>query len=377
MPADRVLVVGGGPAGLAAAIACRLSGLRVTVLDPARPPIDKACGEGLMPDALAALEALGVSVPEGFPFSGIVYRDGETVAKGLLPSPGRGVRRTALHAALVARAEQLGVALDWGIQATGILVDAVRTPERPLSADWIVGADGLHSRMRGWMGPGGRPGRRQRFGVRRHYRIAPWSDSVEVHWGDRGEAYVTPVSAGLVNVAMLWSGEAAGFDSLFGDFPALFERLAGVESDGPDLGAGPFSWTVSEVARGNVALIGDAAGYVDPITGEGLAIAFHEALALAPALAAGNLAPYERASARLRAFPEALTRLVLSSERRPALRRRMVGALAARHDLFSRILAIQARAQPVGSFGLSGLWGLFRELLHERLPRFDAPGPVD
>ena len=112
-PAD-LAIVGGGPAGLATAIEARLAGLSVAVLDRRRPPLDKACGEGLMPDAVSRLAALGVEVA-GRPFRGIRYLDGATAAEGTFPGPpGMGVRRTALHAALVRRAEEVGVALRWG-----------------------------------------------------------------------------------------------------------------------------------------------------------------------------------------------------------------------------------------------------------------------
>jgi flavin-dependent dehydrogenase len=115
-----VLIVGGGPAGLATAIRARLAGLTAAVLDRAVPPIDKACGEGLMPDAVARLREIGVE-PRGVPFRGIRYVDRGLVAEGLFPhSGGLGVRRTELHAALVRRAEEVGVELRWGIKATGL-----------------------------------------------------------------------------------------------------------------------------------------------------------------------------------------------------------------------------------------------------------------
>ncbi len=104
-----LLVVGGGPAGLATAIRARLAGLTATVIDRSRPPIDKACGEGLMPDAVARLREIGVEL-RGFSFRGIRYVDGDLVAEGHFPgSGGLGVRRTELHATLVRRAEEVGV----------------------------------------------------------------------------------------------------------------------------------------------------------------------------------------------------------------------------------------------------------------------------
>src|SRR4051794_38260866 len=147
----HLLVVGGGPAGLATAIRARLAGLTTTVIDRARPPIDKACGEGLMPDAVTRLREIGVD-PRGFPFRGIRYLDGDLVAEGHFPgSGGLGVRRTELHAALVRRARSAGVDLRWGVKAEGLdmaAANGVRTDQGLLTARWIVGADGLRSQVR-------------------------------------------------------------------------------------------------------------------------------------------------------------------------------------------------------------------------------------
>src|SRR5579862_3519630 len=95
-----VFVVGGGPAGLAAAIAARQRGFAVAVADGAEPPVEKACGEGLMPDTLSALQELGVSVnrTEGFAFRGIRFVERGLRAEGSFPSEeGIGLRRRALH----------------------------------------------------------------------------------------------------------------------------------------------------------------------------------------------------------------------------------------------------------------------------------------
>ncbi len=359
-----LLVVGGGPAGLATALRARLAGLEVAVLERSHPPIDKACGEGLMPDAVARLRELGVELGarEGYPFRGIRYIDGEVTAEGVFPqATGLGVRRLHLHAALVRRAEEAGVSLFWGVAARGLAggvpYEGVETDQGLLRARWIVGADGLLSRVRRWAGLEARPGTHRRFGVRRHYALAPWSDFVEVYWGPECEAYVTPVGPDQVGIAMLWSvrrGRPSDFDTLLDHFPALRERVAGAQPTSRDRGAGPLHQRVRAVHRGNLALLGDASGYLDAITGEGLAIALHQSAALVDALRTGDLAAYAAAHRRIERLPNAVTSLMLALERRPRLRRRAIRALAAEPALFSRLLGIHGRILPPRRLGLDG-----------------------
>ncbi|MEA2599734.1 MAG: hypothetical protein QOF89_726 [Acidobacteriota bacterium] len=349
-----LLVVGGGPAGLATAIRARLAGLAAQVIERSRPPIDKACGEGLMPDAVARLREIGVE-PRGLPFRGIRYLDGDLVAEGHFPGPGGlGVRRTELHAALVRRAEEVGVELRWGIKAEGLTAEGVQTGQGTLAARWIVAADGLRSQVRTWAGLDGVPSPLRRFGVRRHFAVAPWSDCVEVYWGPECEAYVTPVAADEVGIAVLWSGRKAGFDQLLASFPTLKERIAGVPVTSRDRGTGPLCQRVQAVHKGRVALVGDAAGYLDAITGEGLAVTLHESAALVESILAGDLGRYAAAHRRINRLPSFMTSLVLGLERRPRLRRRAIRALAAEPALFSRLLGIHARTLPPRRLGVDG-----------------------
>ncbi len=362
-----MLIVGGGPVGLATAIALRQRALSVRVIDLRKPPIDKACGEGIMPDGARWMGDNGVELEpaESFRFRGIRYVDGAAVAEARFAGGhGLGVRRTALHRALVRRAEQLGVRLDWGVRAVGLRAGELETSSGTCRADWLVGADGLGSRVRRWSGlEGGRAARRRRTGIRRHFRVAPWTDLVEVHWTDDCEAYVTPVSPTETGVAILWSGRAHGFAEGLERFPALAGRLEGAPAASVDRGAGPFGRRARAVRKGRLALVGDAAGYLDAITGEGLALGFHQADALAEAIYAGDLTRYERAFRKLIALPFTLIRLLLFAERHPSIRRRMVRTLAREPEIFARLLAIHTRDRPPASLGLGGAVRFVRGLV--------------
>ncbi len=347
-------IVGGGPAGLAVALAACQRGLRAVVFEIGEPGRDKACGEGILPDGVQALEELGVETAGlGRAFRGIRFHDeSHSVAADFPGVRGLGVRRSRLHLQLAEAAERAGATLRWRCRVEGLAADGVRIPGQTIAARYVVGADGLHSRVRSWAGLEGGAGAHRRFGVRRHYAIAPWSERVEVGWREGCEAYVTPVGEREVGVAMLWSGAAARFDRLLERFPELARRLAGAARSSRDRGAGPFHQRARGAVRGRVALVGDAAGYLDAVTGEGLALAFREAQALVRSAAGGGLEEYARASRRWRRLPETLTRLLLVAERRPLLRRRLFAALERDPRLFARLLAVHCRALPARRLGL-------------------------
>lgn len=357
------IVVGGGPVGLATAIALRAKGLAVALFDRATPPIDKACGEGVMPHGVAALARLGVCPDEdcGRRFAGVRYVEplrggGELVAEARFPrGHGLGIRRLQLHLALARCAEQSGVELHWGEAVTGVAHRGVLTAAGRLEARWIVGADGLHSKVRRWAGLEGRPAPGRRFGVRRHYAAPAWTDLVEVHWGERADAYVTPVCDGVVGVAFLAPPGSLHCDALLRGFPALAARLAGARPVSDERGAGPLRQRVRGLVAGNVVLVGDASGYLDAITGEGLSLGFRQGEALADALAAGDPARYVAAHARLKREPDRMIRLLLLLERHPALRRRAIAALAREPAVFQRFLAINDGQATLRSLGLGSV----------------------
>ena len=359
-PADSrdLVVVGGGPTGLAVAINARLAGLDVTVLDQRRPPIDVACGEGVMPEGVEALDRMGVRFgpSEALPFRGIRFLGDDTAVAAAFPGTGGlGIRRTVLHGALASRAVVLGADLRWGVKATGLGTHGVDTDVGPITARLTVGADGRSSAVRRWAGLDGRPARRRRFGVRRHFDIEPWTDLVEVHWAHGAEAYVTPVGPRIVGVALLWGREKTDFDGLIGRFPRLQRRLDGSTAVSRDRGAGPLEQRAADVLRDRVALVGDAAGYVDAISGEGLALAFRQAEALVSAFIRGDLTAYRRDHRRISRHPVRMTRLLLLLAEHPSLRRRVLGRLAADPELMTRFLALKATPGGPRAFGRGGL----------------------
>jgi menaquinone-9 beta-reductase len=375
MTTADLVVVGGGPAGLATAIAARRHGLAVTLLERRRPPLDKACGEGLLPAGVAALARLGVEPPaRRFPFRGIRYRTPGGGAAADFPDGARGlgIRRTELSAALLARAETLGVDLRFGVRAESVAGGRVHSSAGEFTGRFVVGADGLHSALRRDAGLERPTSAQPRFGVTRHFRGAPWSDHVEVLFGDRAEAYVTPLAEDEIGVAILWSGGKGGFDALLATrFPSgldLAAKLARLTPLGRDLGAGPFRQRVRRRTKSALALAGDAGGYVDALTGEGLSLAFEQAEALAEALradpvaagggASGNaLERYERDARRLAALPDRLTRLSLFAALHPAVGRRYVAALARDPALFSLLLGALGSRRPLGAGAVLRLAG--------------------
>lgn len=335
-----IIVAGGGPAGLATAIHAALAGMEAVVVEPRIAPVDKACGEGLMPGGIAALRELDVEVT-GRELRGIRYLDGRRQAEAQFhDGNGLGVRRTVLHAALSMRAAELGVKVVPG-RVDDLRQDEDGVEAAGLSARWLVAADGLHSPLRRSLGldlPDRRP---RRYGLRQHYRLTPWSDFVEVHWASGGEAYVTPVADDLVGVAVL-STRKGSYQSHLDQFPALLERLEGHPTATQIRGAGPLRQRARSRVAGRVLLVGDAAGYTDALTGEGVSLALRSAQALVTCLRNGRPQAYEAAWRSLSRRHRFLTDALLHARRHPTSAALIVPAAHRLPALFT--LAVRALA---------------------------------
>jgi flavin-dependent dehydrogenase len=190
-------------------------------------------------------------------------------------------------------------------------------------------ADGLHSAVRRAVGIGVTPGTPRRFGVRRHYAVPAWSDTVEVHWSPLGEAYVTPVEPDLVGIAILSTRRPH-----LSWFPWLAQQVKDVKP-GPERGCGPLRQVVARRVAGRVLLVGDAAGYEDALTGEGVSLAVKQAAAAVAAIVEDRPADYERQWRRITRSYRLLTRgLVVSTVPRIG-RRAIVPACTALPAVFN------------------------------------------
>ncbi len=361
MTQTDVFIIGGGPAGLAAAIAARRAGFAVILADSAKPPIDKACGEGIMPDGLAALAELGVTLPtqNTAVFQGIRFLDTEHSAEAYFQKGhGAGIRRTVLHPLMVEHASRSGVSMHWGSRVTGLSQNGVQMDGREISCRWIVGADGMNSRTRAWAGLEHISQKKVRYGFRRHFAVEPWSKFVEVHWTGRGQLYITPVSDREICVALVTHERTLCVADAIAACSSVPTALRTAASSTREQGALSACFRLKSVVRGSCALIGEASGSVDSVTGEGMSLAFRQALALEKALRENDLSLYQKAHRKIMGLPAIMADLMLLMDRQPGLRRRALSALSRRPDLFGRMLAIHAGSASPLAMGLCGTTSL-------------------
>jgi flavin-dependent dehydrogenase len=335
-------VIGGGPAGLSAGIALCQAGFHATVIDRSVPPIDKPCGEGLMPDSLEALAQLGVTIPTelGFRFRGIRFSGTDCSVCADFPNgDGVGVRRTLLHSLLLKRAQEVGVEMLWGAKQVDVAGVHVRVDGRVIPSQFTVAADGQTSLTRRLNGLNAVVREKRRYGFRRHYRVAPWSPYMELYWGRHCQVYVTPVTDDEICAVSMSCDSSVRLDAALAQFPTLRAHLERASVISREMGSLSISRKLRRVCRNGVALVGDASGSVDAITGEGLCLSFKQALSLAAALKSGNLAAYQAEHRAISRRPSWMASLMLTLDTHAGLQRRALASLANHPTVFAWLLS--------------------------------------
>jgi 2-polyprenyl-6-methoxyphenol hydroxylase-like FAD-dependent oxidoreductase len=346
---EDVCVVGAGPVGLVAAIALSRHGYHVTAVDCATPPIDKACGEGLMPEGIQALASLGIELePDiGRPFKGIRFCwEHSSISADFPGLPALGLRRTRLHDLLVRKAQSCGVTLVWGAKHVSLASAGVQFDDKLVRAQFVVGADGQNSPVRRQSGLQLGMRERRRVGFRRHYRLEPWSPYVEVHWRHGCQIYITPTTADEVCIAVISNGGARVAEALR-QFPELERRTARAKAGSGEKGGLSISRRLRNVYRDRIALIGDASGSVDAITGEGLSVGFRQSLALAHALKNGCLEDYQSRHAAIMRTPRAMQVILRTLDLSSEVQRRSLRALERHPDVFASLLKAHVGGSPL------------------------------
>jgi flavin-dependent dehydrogenase len=229
---------------------------------------------------------------------------------------------------------------------------------------YVVCADGQNSALREMVGLGDGKARRRRFGFRSHYNLRPFSPNVEVHWADCGQVYVTPVGAEDICVVLITNDKQLRLEQALPSFPALQERIGSVMPSGRAAGGVTVTRKMDAVTNGRVALLGDSSGSADAITGDGLSMAFLQALALADAMRNGDLSEYQRMHEQLIRVPRRMGELMLLMDDHAWLRRRVFRGFAQSPEMFARMLAmhtqtispLQLGVKNCVAFGWNLLW---------------------
>lgn len=361
MPSNDVAIIGGGPAGLATAIEFASLGFLVTVIEPKDPIIDKPCGEGLMPEGVAHLQRLKVlqhldkehmSLVRGICF---INEDKKRAFSNFVNGLGLGCRRLNLSKALYARTRELANIRLWQAKALAVHKSdqamIVSTDQGTLDARLIVGADGLRSQVRRWADLEGGPARLKRYGLRQHFKIKPWSEHVLVYFRPGIEAYVTPCGPEQTNVAFLWTKgklitSKISFNNLLTLFPDVKSHLGPATPLSKESAIGPLEQKCTAPIAHGLALVGDASGYLDAITGEGNSIALasahalsaitHKALNKGPkVLSYDELKPYAKAHRSIVRSYYRNTSILLWLSAHPRLMSALISAGASYPQLFS------------------------------------------
>lgn len=363
-----IVVVGGGPVGSAVALKLSRGGRKVLLLD-AGGSRDKVCGEGLLPAAWRVLTDLDVTpfltqraAIEGIRYGMPVPGDGVRTVSAALSLPAYGVQRPRLVDGLGKALEDSQVEVwagarlrDFSVcqQGVELKVTAPGDTKETLKCDTLIGADGLHSLVRRKAGLQSEKSRTYaRWGARCYFRSSQERHQVEVTLGNGLESYLTPLGGGLYGLAFLWSPERLG-RPLPGE-GRVWERLLELmgpemrhslptmvgDFEGDDKAIGPLQQPVSSPLHpsGRVALVGDAAGYLDALTGEGLCLGLRQAESLADCILTGRISDYPKEHRAIKFRHNLTVSGLLWLVHQPKLRERVFSALIAAPGQFSALL---------------------------------------
>lgn len=383
-PTD-VLVIGGGPAGATAAFQLATSGLGVTLIDRAHFPRDKVCGESLSPGAIARLQSIGMwpgansaetsGALESMQIRGMQLRSpGGTTFRGRYQGGqggvGLAVRRTVLDHELLKMTRIRGARVIEGMEATaveitsgGAAVVTVRegghASTTRMEARRVIVADGRRSfvaRQLGFIDAAPPPRGRSRFAVRAHCdNVAGLSDFAEMQVGAGGYCGIAPLSLSTANVCYVLFGDRLemGPDTIesdfrrdLGRFPEVARRLESARLQGPVRIAGPLRLRSRRQSFGPFIACGDATGFLDPFTGEGIAHAIATGVLAAAAVGAslrghgGAFPAYEREVRSLRRIKGAAALVLHGMVSRPALANSAAAAFASMPRLADSIVRL-------------------------------------
>lgn len=370
-----VIVVGGGPVGSVLAMLLGRSGIRTSILEKAQFPRDKPCGEGLMPGGVAILEQVGVDLArEDFPrLDGITYRTleggamfGAFRSAGGLPDHGFGVRRLRFDVLLAEKAaatpnvEMVTGCAVQGIERAGAGF-RLATARGSMTARQVVGADGLRSTTRRLLGWSMAPAEPHRHALVSHLNVPRHRvGGVVVTLLQSNEVYVAP--SGRDELLAVVLGPPGSLRSPSARVAASYRTIVAAAHPefsqaeiGPIRGAGPFRVSSRTVAEGGAFLVGDAAGFIDPITGDAMSAGFRAAAFLAELLAGAvpsAEARYRRWYAAQWRTRRLVTAIALGLSGSPWLARRALAGLGRHPEALEPLLEVNSGTRRLGSVPL-------------------------